>query len=98
MTGAAGNMGSHMSRHLMTTRHQMRLLIHKSPLPFDIVNHSNIEVCRADLGEPKSLQEVCASVVSFTLPGFCSRRFERFLPKTNVDYVKNFVSAASDAG
>ena len=100
ITGAAGNMGSHLSRHLMTTRHQLRLLIHKSPLPFDIVNHSNIEVCRADLGEPNSLHEVCAGVdcvVHFAGVLFAPLP-ERFLPKTNVDYVKNLVPVARDAG
>jgi nucleoside-diphosphate-sugar epimerase len=100
ITGAAGNMGSHLSQHLMTTRHQLRLLIHKSPIQFDIVSHSNIEVCRADLGEPESLQEVCASVdcvVHFAGVLFAPLP-ERFLPKTNVDYVKNLVPAARDAG
>ncbi len=100
ITGAAGNMGSHVSQHLMTTRHQLRLLMHKSPLPFHVVNHSNIEVCRVDLGEPKSLHEVCASVdcvVHFAGVLFAPLP-ERFLPKTNVEYVKNLVAAARDAG
>ena len=71
ITGAAGNMGSHVSQHLMQS-HQLRLLIHRSPLPFDTAQHSQIEVCRADLGKPESLRDVL-----FTSPGFCSPRFRR---------------------
>ena len=100
VTGAAGNVGSHVSRHLMTTPHQLRLLIHESPLPFDTVGYSNIEVRRADLSRPESLQDVCvgvdcvvhlAGVLFAPLP-------ERFLQKTNVGYVKNLLAAAIDGG
>jgi nucleoside-diphosphate-sugar epimerase len=100
ISGAAGNLGSHVSRHLATTPHQLRLLIYKSPLPFDIVNHSNVEVLRADLGQPNSLLEVCAGVdcvVHFAGVLFAPLP-ETFLPKTNVTYVKNLVSVAKDAG
>jgi nucleoside-diphosphate-sugar epimerase len=88
ITGAAGNIGSHVSRHLMTTPHQLRLLVHKSPLPFDIFNHSNVETLRADLGQPNSLSEVCAGVdcvVHFAGVLFAPLP-ERFLQKTNVTY------------
>jgi len=96
VTGAAGNIGSHVSRHLMTTTHQLRLLVHKSPLPLDIVNHPNVEVLRADVGQPNSLPEVCAGVDCVVhLAGVLFAPLpERFLPKTNVTYVKNLVSAA----
>jgi len=100
ITGAAGNLGSHVSRHLMTRPHRLRLLVHESPLPFAIVNHSNVEVLRADLGQPNSLPEVCAGVdcvVHFAGVLFAPLP-ERFLPKTNVAYVKNLVSVAKDAG
>lgn len=100
ITGAAGNLGSLVSKHLIATPHELRLLIHRSPLQFDTVNCPNTEVCRADLGQPSSLSQVCAGVdcvvhfagVLFTpLP-------ERFLPKTNVAYVENLVPIARDAG
>ena len=100
ITGAAGNLGSHVSRHLMTTAHQLRLLIHKSPLQFDTVHHSNIGVCRADLGQPNSLREVSSGVdcvVHFAGVLFAPLP-ERFLPKTNIGYVKNLVTVARDAG
>ena len=100
VTGAAGNVGSHVSRHLMTTPHQLRLLIHESPLPFDTVGYSNIEVRRADLSRPESLQDVCAGVDCVVhLAGVLFAPLPaRFLPKTNVDYVKNLLAAAIDAG
>ena len=62
ITGAAGNMGSQVSRHLMSTPHQLRLLIHKSPLQLDTAHHSSITVCLADLGQPNSLREVSSGV------------------------------------
>ncbi len=100
ITGAAGNMGTQVSRHLMTTPHQLRLLIHKSPLQFDTVNHSNLGVCRADLGQPNSLREVCSGVdcVVHLAGVLFAPQPERFLPKTNVGYVKNLVTVARDEG
>ena len=100
ITGAAGNLGSLVSKHLIATPRQLRLLIHRSPLPFDIVNRSNIEVLQADLGQPSSLSQVCAGVdcvVHFAGVLFAPLP-ERFLPKTNVAYVKNLVPIARDAG
>ena len=100
VTGAAGNIGSHVSRHLMTTPHQLRLLIHESPLPFDTVGYSNIEVRRADLSRPESLQDVCAGVDCVVhLAGVLFAPLpDRFLPKTNVGFVKNLLAATIDAG
>ena len=100
VTGAAGNIGSHVSRHLMTTPHHLRLLIHESPLPFDTVGRSNIEVRRADLSRPESLQDVCAGVDCVVhLAGVLFAPLpERFLPKTNVGYLKNLLAAAIDGG
>ena len=98
ITGAAGNMGSHVSQHLMTS-HQLRLLIHRSPLPFDTAQHSQIEVCRPDLGKPESLRDVCTGVdCVIHLAGILFAPLpERFLPRTNISFVKNLVTAAIDA-
>jgi len=100
ITGAAGNLGSLVSKHLIATPHQLRLLIHRSPLQFDIVNRPNTEVCRADLGQPSSLSQVCVGVdcvVHFAGVLFAPLP-EKFLPKTNVAYVENLVPIARDAG
>jgi nucleoside-diphosphate-sugar epimerase len=100
IAGATGNLGSRVAMHLVDGTHQLRLLIHKTQPTADLLNHANVSVVRADLAQPESLHEACASVdcivylagVLFApLPG-------RFLPKTNVEYVRNLVDAAKDAG
>lgn len=100
ITGAAGNLGSRLSRHLLASPHQLRLLIHRTALPSAISDHPNICVARADLANTDSLDAACAGidcVVHFggvlfkPLP-------ERFLPKTNVGYVRNLATAAKHAG
>ena len=100
IAGASGNLGSHLSQHLMNGSHELRLLVHRSSLPFDIGDCENVLCCRADLARPETLEGVCtgidcvvhlAGVLFAPLP-------ERFLPKTNLDYVKNLVEAAKKAG
>lgn len=96
ITGAAGNLGSRAAQHLCSTSHELRLLIHRSALPFDASIYPNVSVAQTDLANPASLDEVCggidciihfAGVLFAPLP-------ERFLPRTNVGYVNNLVSAA----
>ena len=91
ITGAAGNLGSRLAQHLFPGPHQLRLLVHKSPLPFNV---------SADLALPHTLPMACegidcivhfAGVLFAPLP-------EKFLPLTNVGYVKNLVEAAKTAG
>jgi len=41
ITGAAGNMGSLLARHLLASPHRLRLLVHRTPLPFDASVHPN---------------------------------------------------------
>jgi nucleoside-diphosphate-sugar epimerase len=100
IAGASGNLGSHLSQHLMNGSHELRLLVHWSSLPFNIEGCQNVSCSRADLARPETLEGVCtgidcvvhlAGVLFAPLP-------ERFLPKTNVDYVKNLVEAAKKAG
>jgi len=99
IAGAAGNLGSHLVQHLLPTSHGLRLLIHKSPLPFGIAGCLNTSVVRADLADPCSLEAACtgidcvvhvAGVLFVPLP-------ERVLPKTNVEYVRNLAFAAKRA-
>lgn len=99
IAGAAGNLGSHLVQRLLPTSHQLRLLIHRSPLAFDITGHANASVVRADLANPSSLEAACsgvdcavhiAGVLFVPLP-------ERVLPETNVGYVRNLLSAAKQA-
>jgi nucleoside-diphosphate-sugar epimerase len=100
ITGAAGNLGSQLARHLIPSPHELRLLFHRSALPSDLVGRRNVSVCRADLGCPATLERVCqgvdcivhlAGVLFAPLP-------ERFLPLTNVGYVKNLTRSALASG
>jgi nucleoside-diphosphate-sugar epimerase len=96
ITGAAGNLGSHLSRYLLNdTSLKLRLMLHKTPLPFDISNYSNAETCKADLGDPETLPASCKSVDCIV--HFAGVLFEphpeSFLPVTNVVYFRNLVDA-----
>lgn len=106
ITGAAGNLGSHLSRHLIafnrTTRdpHQLRLLIHQQALPPDIANAPNVTIHRADLARPETLIEPCQDtdcIVHFAGVLFAPRP-EKFLPETNLRYAQNLMDAALAAG
>ncbi len=97
ITGAAGNLGSFLSRHLSGSPHQLRLMIHRQPFTGA---SDNAEVVRADLGDPQTLAGVCDAVdciVHFAGILFAPRP-EKFLPTTNVRYVENLVSAALASG
>jgi nucleoside-diphosphate-sugar epimerase len=100
IAGASGNLGSHLSKHFMSGSHELRLLVHRSSLPFNIEGYENVSCWRADLARPDTLEGGCtgidcvvhlAGVLFAPLP-------ERFLPKTNVDYVRNLVEVAKRAG
>src|SRR5207237_1740265 len=100
ITGAAGNMGSLLARHLLASAHRLRLLVHRTPLPFDASVHPKASVCRADLGDPATLAEPCRDVdciVHFAGVLFAPRP-EKFLPRTNVGYVATLLAAARAPG
>jgi nucleoside-diphosphate-sugar epimerase len=84
----------------MSSPHELRLMVHKSPLPFDVSGHSNVSLCHADLSQPGTLPLACAGIaciVHFAGVLFAPRP-EKFLPLTNVGFVKNLVEAAKTAG
>ena len=96
ITGAAGNLGSNLARYLTVSGHALRLLIHRKNLPFDISAFPNVSVYRADLEDPGTLSEPCRDadcVVHFAGILFAPRP-EKFLPKTNVEYVRNIVDVS----
>lgn len=100
ITGAAGNLGSFLTRHLLGSPHELNLLIHRRPPAFDADAEANVRVFRADLGRPETLAEPCRgvdAVVHFAGVLFAPRP-EKFLPTTNVTYVQNLVAAALEAG
>jgi nucleoside-diphosphate-sugar epimerase len=100
ITGAAGNLGSFLTRHLMSSEHELHLLIHQREIPYLIASHPNVSVYKADLGDPDSLFPACKGVdciVHFAGILFAPRP-EKFLPVTNVDYVSNLIEVALNAG
>lgn len=99
VTGAAGNLGSFLAKHLMGGPHELSLMVHKKGLPFDVSGEPRVSVHVADLGVPGTLAEPCRGVdciVHFAGLLFAPHP-ERFLPQTNVGYVRNLVDAALQA-
>lgn len=100
ITGAAGNLGSLLARHLLDTAHELKLLVHRQEPPGDVATAANTEVIRADLEDPDTLIEGCRDtdcIVHFAGVLF-SPRPEKFLPHTNIAYVENLCGAALAAG
>ncbi len=96
VTGAAGNLGSMLARHLLPTGHRLRPMTHRKPLPDDLAQAENVEVVTADLGRPETLAGICESVdcvVHFA--GVLFKPWpERFLWRTNLEYFRNLLDAA----
>ena len=96
ITGAAGNLGSRLARHLLETHHQVRLLVHKTEPPSDLVSSQNAKVYRGNLAKPETLSSACADADCIVhLAGVLfAPRPEEFLPRTNIGFVQNILSAA----
>ncbi len=100
ITGAAGNLGSLLARHLDRPPYRLRLLLHRTPLAGDLAASRRVEPFTADLSLPDTLAALCQGVdtiVHFAGVLFAPRP-EVFLPTTNLRYVENLVDAARAAG
>src|SRR5579872_630641 len=96
ITGAAGNLGGLLARHLTSDQHCVRLMYHRTPLPVDLARAPGVESVRADLADPSSLTAAVAStsaIVHFAGVLFKPRP-ERFLPETNTQWFSNLLNAA----
>lgn len=99
ITGAAGNLGSHLAKYLLkddTYEFKLRLMIHKRRISFDLGNSPGAEICRADLSVPGTLIPACKNIdciVHFAGVLFAPSP-EKFLPITNLKYFQNLVDAA----
>src|SRR4029453_10875751 len=98
-TRAAGNLRRLLSRHLVPTGHELRLMYHRTPIPPDLTQAFNVHPVQADLANPKTLQAVVAGVD--VIVHFAGRLFaprpERFLPETNTRWFDNLLTAALQA-
>jgi nucleoside-diphosphate-sugar epimerase len=100
ITGAAGNLGGFLARHLAGGPHALRLMVHRAPVAADLADAPGVEVVQADLGSPASLPSVVAGVDAIVhFAGVLFKPFpERFLPTTNLEYVEHLTRAAVEAG
>ena len=96
ITGAAGNMGTLLARHLLERTPRLRLMFHRTPLAKDVSSAANVDAVQADLGDPSTLSAAVRDVdVIVHLAGkLFAPRPERFLPITNVQWFSNLVDAA----
>ncbi len=100
ITGAAGNLGSFLARHLTQHEHRLRLMVHKTPLPLDVEAAPNVTTVHADLAKPSTLPPAVAGVdvvVHFAGILFAPRP-EKFLPRTNTQWFRNLLEASIEAG
>ena len=100
ITGAAGNLGSLLARHLATRDCDLRLMYHCKPLPSDLARAPNAAPVPADLAKPETITAAVQGVdVVVHFAGVLFRpRPERFLPETNVRWFSNLLAAALSAG
>jgi len=99
ITGAAGNLGNLLSRYLMPTGHELRLMYHRRPLPDDVAHAASVCPIRADLGDPATLPAAVtgADVIVHFAGRLFAPRPERFLPETNTCWFANLLTAALQA-
>ena len=99
ITGAAGNLGSLLARHLIAGQQPLRLMYHRKPLPPDLAGAPGVSGVQADLGDPRTLAPALRGVdVVVHLAGVLfAPRPERFLPITNTQWFSNLLDAALDA-
>ncbi len=100
ITGAAGNLGGLVARHLARGGHPLRLMYHRTPLPSDLTAAPNVQSVKADLGDPTTLAPALDGVgvvVHFAGRLFAPRP-ESFLPTTNTRWFSHLVHAALGAG
>ncbi len=100
IVGASGNLGSLLTKHLLSSSHYLRLLTHKRALPFDLPQGAHAEIVHADLNDPTSLQLICENVdcIVYLAGVLFQPRPENFIHRTNTVYVQNIVGAAKAAG
>jgi nucleoside-diphosphate-sugar epimerase len=99
ITGAAGNLGGLLARHLVKSNHTLRLMYHRKPLADDLLSAPNVTAMQADLAKPETLAPAVAGVdviVHFAGILFAPRP-EKFLPVTNTEWFSNLVEAALKA-
>src|SRR5919109_2985908 len=96
IVGASGNLGSHLTKHLLLGGHNLSLLVHRKALSLDLEKNSRVCMVRGDLDVPASLREATINIdcIIYVAGVLFRPQPERFLPRTNTVYVQNIVDAA----
>jgi nucleoside-diphosphate-sugar epimerase len=99
ITGAAGNLGGLLARHMLPTEHRLRLMYHRTPLPEDLARAPSVRAINADLSDPATLSAAVegADVIVHFAGRLFAPRPERFLPETNTRWFANLLSAGLQA-
>jgi nucleoside-diphosphate-sugar epimerase len=101
ITGAAGNLGSLLARHLIAQEvGLLRLRVFQRDVPADLKVAKRTEIVRADLSKRESLTIAVKDtdvIVHFAGVLFKANP-ERFLSTTNTVYFQNLVDAAKENG
>lgn len=100
ITGAAGNLGGLLARHLLPMGHDLRLMFHRRQIPEEVRRAPNVAAVQADLAKPDTLGAAVqgADVVVHFAGVLFAPRPERFLRDTNVGWFSNLVDASLGAG
>jgi nucleoside-diphosphate-sugar epimerase len=99
ITGAAGNLGSLLSRYLAAREYPLRLMYHRTPLPADVLAAPNVQAIKADLADPSTIEPAVdgADVIVHFAGRLFAARPETFLRETNTRWFSNLLAAAIDA-
>jgi nucleoside-diphosphate-sugar epimerase len=100
ITGAAGNLGSFLARHLLPAGHDLRLMFHRKQIPEEVRGAPNVTAVQADLANPETLGAAVrgADVVVHFAGVLFAPRPEQFLPDTNVGWFSNLLEASQAEG
>jgi len=98
ITGAAGNLGSLLSRHIRDNENDLNLILmqHQNKIPRDLKEHPRVQVRNANLSKIETLDGCIDSadiIIHFAGVLFKANP-EKFLYETNIRYFENLVSAA----
>ena len=98
ITGAAGNLGSLLSRHIRDNENDLNLLLmqHLKEIPHDIKRHPRVQVRNADLSNIETLYGCLedADIIIHFAGVLFNANPEKFLYETNIRYFQNLVGAA----
>ena len=99
ITGAAGNLGSLLARHLLGSGHELRLMYHRTPIATDVLAAPNARAVNADLADPSTLPAALqgADVAVHFAGRLFAPRPETFLHETNTRWFSNLTTAAIEA-